>query len=171
MSFPNSKKFIAADFECKTEEPQNEVAKAHVPLSNRLTSSKKATKKILKLKPKLEMGIKNDTKNIPKNYGKAILSFILRSPKTLRLAANLNINVPDFLIQIKKMKTKINSIEGLRKMWGSDNIENKSKKFIRIMSYQFMRKQCLRYIFHSKVKNFGTHIKYRQKLIEGIENP
>lgn len=34
-----------------------------------------------------------------------------------------------------------------------------------------MRKHCLQYIFHSKVKNYGVHIKYRQKLIEGIENP
>lgn len=69
------------------------------------------------------------------------------------------------------MKNKINSIDGLRKMWGSDNLSNKVKKCIRILSYQFMRKHCLRYIFCSKVRNFGTHIKYRQKLIEGIEDP
>ena len=31
-----------------------------------------------------------------------------------------------------------------------------------------MRKHCLQYIFHSKVRNYGIHIKYRQKLIEGI---
>jgi len=69
------------------------------------------------------------------------------------------------------MKNRINSIDGLRKMWGYDQLDNKFKKSIRILSYQFMRKHCLRYIFYSKVRNFGTHIKYRQKLIEGIKNP
>lgn len=117
------------------------------------------------------MESKNDTKNIPKNYGKAILSFILRSPKTRKLVSMMKINLSDFLIQIKKMKTKINSIEGLKRMWGFESLESKSKKCIRILSYEFMRKQCLGYIFHSKVKNYGTHIKYKQKLIEGIQNP
>lgn len=118
-----------------------------------------------------EAQTKNDTKNIPKNYGKAILSYILRSPKTRKLVSNMGVNLSDFLIQIRKMKNKINSIDGLRKMWGSDDLENNMKKCIRILSYQFMRKHCLRYIFHSKVRNFCTHIKYRQKLIEGIESP
>lgn len=115
--------------------------------------------------------MKNDTKNIPKNYGKAILTFILKSPSTARVTAMLGLNLPEFLMEIRKMKNKINSIEGLRKMWGSDSLNNVFKKCTRILSYEFMRKQCLRYIFYSKVRNFGTHIKYRQKLIEGIENP
>lgn len=90
---------------------------------------------------------------------------------TGKVTSSLGLNLPDFLIQIRKMKNRINSIDGLRKMWGYDQLDNKFKKSIRILSYQFMRKHCLRYIFYSKVRNFGTHIKYRQKLIEGIENP
>lgn len=78
---------------------------------------------------------KNDTKNIPKNYGKAILSFILESPATNKLAASMNFNLSDFLIFVKKMKSKINSIRGLKRMWGSDNLISKSKKCIRILSY------------------------------------
>jgi hypothetical protein len=53
-------------------------------------------------------------------------------------------------------------------MWGYDNLDHKIKKCIRILSYEFMRKHCLEYIFHSKVRNFKVHIKYRTKLIEGI---
>lgn len=112
--------------------------------------------------------LKNDTKNIPKNYGKAILSFISKSSMTGKVVFRFGLNLSDFLIQIRKMKHRINSIDGLRKMWGSDQMDNKMKKCIRILSYEFMRKHCLRYIFYSKVRNFGTHIKYRQKLIEGI---
>lgn len=37
---------------------------------------------------------KNDTKNIPKNYGKAILSFILKSTKTRKVVAEMGINLP-----------------------------------------------------------------------------
>lgn len=115
--------------------------------------------------------LRNDTKNIPKNYGKAILSFIQKSPKSRKLAAEMGIQFADFMMQVRRMKKKVNSIEGLKKMWGADDLEHKVRKCIRILSYQFMRKHCLRYIFHSKVRNYGTHIKYRQKLIEGIENP
>lgn len=56
-------------------------------------------------------------------------------------------------------------------MWGYENLDHKIKKCIRILSYEFLRKHCLPYIFHSKVKNYKTNIKYRQKLIEGVENP
>ena len=83
----------------------------------------------------------------------------------------MGVQFSDFMMQVRRMKKKVNSIEGLKKMWGADNLDHKVRKCIRIMSYQFMRKHCLRYIFHSKVRNYGTHIKYRQKLIEGIENP
>ena len=83
----------------------------------------------------------------------------------------MGVSFPDFMMQVRRMKRKVNSIEGLKKMWGADNLDHKIRKCIRILSYQFMRKNCLQYIFHSKVRNYGTHIKYRQKLIEGIEDP
>ena len=114
---------------------------------------------------------RNDTKNIPKNYGKAILTFIQKSPKSRKLAAEMGIPFPDFMMLVRRTKKKVNSIEGLRKMWGSENLQHQIRKCIRILSYDFMRKHCLRYIFHSKVRNYGTHIKYRKRLIEGIENP
>lgn len=129
--------------------------------------------KIRSLKNKIShnSSLRNDTKNIPKNYGKAILTFIQKSAKSRKLTAQMGLNFSDFMMQVRRIKKKVNSIEGLRKMWGSDSLTNQVKKCIRILSYEFMRKHCLRYIFHSKVRNYGTHIKYRQKLIEGIENP
>jgi hypothetical protein len=83
----------------------------------------------------------------------------------------MGIPFSDFMMLIRRTKKKVNSIEGLRKMWGSENLQHPIRKCIRILSYDFMRKHCLRYIFHSKVRNYGTHIKYRKRLIEGIENP
>ena len=112
--------------------------------------------------------MKNDTKNIPKNYGKAILSFIQKYPKTKQIVESFGVKYPDFLMHIRRLKKKVNSIDGLKKMWGAGNIDHKMKKCIRIISHIFMRKHCLPYIFHSKVRNYTTHIKYRAKLIEGI---
>lgn len=38
--------------------------------------------------------IKNDTKNIPKNYGKAILSYILKSSSTSKVVAMYGLSLP-----------------------------------------------------------------------------
>lgn len=112
--------------------------------------------------------MRNDTKNIPKNYGKSILTFIRKSPKTRRLLSQRGIPFPEFMMHVRKIKKKVNSIESLRNMWGSEDLSNPIRKCIRILSYEFMRKHCLVYIFHSKVRNYRTHVKYRSKLIEGI---
>lgn len=69
---------------------------------------------------------------------------------------------------VKKYKSKINTIHDLREMWGENDKDNKIKKCMRILSYHFMRKKCLPYIFNSRVKNYNTHIKYRKRIIEGI---
>lgn len=52
-----------------------------------------------------------------------MLSYILKSPKTRKLVSALGIDLSDFLTQVKEMKGKINSIEGLRRMWGSYNLK------------------------------------------------
>jgi hypothetical protein len=56
-------------------------------------------------------------------------------------------------------------------MWGENCSDDIVKKCIRVLSFHFMRKKCLPYIFNSRVKNFHTHIKYRKKIMEGLENP
>ena len=68
------------------------------------------------------------------------------------------------MMQLKKFKKKVNSISYLKNMWGYLDEKNSIKKCVRIASYIFMRKYCLSYIFNSRVKNFGTHIKYKQKI-------
>lgn len=65
---------------------------------------------------------------------------------------------------VKNFKSKINTIHDLREMWGEDDKGDPLKKCIRILSYHFMRKKCLPYIFNSRVKNFHTHLKYKKKI-------
>lgn len=120
----------------------------------------------------MQSKMKNDTKNIPKNYGKAILTHIQKtSYRTKKVVAHFGLSYPEFMSQVRKNKTRINSIADLRKMWGEKDPENKVKKCFRILSHEFMRKHCLMYIFNSRVKNFGTHIKYRRKIMEGVQKP
>jgi hypothetical protein len=57
----------------------------------------KKNKKIRRRRPSQKQrisSIKNDTKNIPKNYGKAILTFILKSTITVKVVSMLGLNMP-----------------------------------------------------------------------------
>lgn len=120
----------------------------------------------------MQSKMKNDTKNIPKNYGKAILTHIQKNTYTVKkILAHEGVSFAEFMSQVRKNKTRINSIADLRKMWGEGDYDNKMKKCFRMLSHDFMRRHCLMYIFNSRVKNFGTHIKYRRKIISGIEKP
>lgn len=120
----------------------------------------------------IQSKMKNDTKNIPKNYGKAILTHIQKSThRTKKIVSHFGISYPEFMSQVRKNKSRINSIADLRKLWGEKDPQNSLKKCFRVLSHEFMRKHCLMYIFNSRVKNFGTHIKYRHKIMEGVENP
>jgi hypothetical protein len=42
---------------------------------------------------------------------------------------------------------------------------------MRILSKLFLRKYALQYIFNSRITNYSSHIKYRHKLLEGVDNP
>lgn len=118
---------------------------------------------------------KNETKNIPKNYGKAMLSFI---QKNIRKYSDLvkpilsasNQNVVDLLLSVRRHKKEVNSINYLKLIWGHGQQADPIFKCIRIMSNIFMRKHCLEYIFNSRIKNYSTHIKYKKRIMEGIAN-
>lgn len=69
------------------------------------------------------------------------------------------------MMEVKNFKNKINTIHDLREMWGENDQESKVKKCVRILSFYFMRKKCIPYIFNSRVKNYHTHIKYRKKIM------
>jgi len=105
-----------------------------------------------------DKGAKNETKNIPKNYGKAILGYIHKSRHhATRLLQQLGLNSEHFFEFMQQHSRGINSIADLRWLWNG----NEFSEPIRILSYEFMRKHSLPYIFKSRIKNHLTHIKYR----------
>lgn len=62
--------------------------------------------------------IKNSTKNIPKNFGKAIITFVELHPNLIGNALKED-RVPyiDFVTALKEKKRGINSISDLRSLW------------------------------------------------------
>ena len=65
----------------------------------------------------------NETKNIPKNYGKAMLSFIQKNLGTYKdlitpILTELNLTLLDFINFLKKHKRGVNSINYLKFIWG-----------------------------------------------------
>jgi hypothetical protein len=58
---------------------------------------------------------KNETKNIPKNYGKAIITFIEKNKtKVTKMLEGRNIGYADIINEFKYRKRSINTIEHLR---------------------------------------------------------
>ena len=118
--------------------------------------------------------IKNDTKNIPKNFGTAICIYIKKNPNLVKkLLQDRRISYTSFLNFNKTIKHKLNSLIDLRKIWSSspEDPQHETKRCFRILSFKFMRKHCLHYIFDSRIKNLGSHIRYRKKVLDGMEKP
>ena len=115
-----------------------------------------------------EKRIKNETKNIPKNYGKAIITFIERYKGVVENVCHFT-GVPfdEFMDDMLEMKKTINTIADLRKLW----MEYRHARCMRIISNLFFRKYSLNYIFNSRICNFKSHIKYRHRLWEAIRQP
>ena len=111
---------------------------------------------------------KNETKNIAKNYGKAILTFIRKNNKKVRNVLNLcEISYKDFTCMIKREKKTLNTIEKLRNLWTNETFG----KCMRIISNLFLRRSSLKHIFNSRIVNYECHLKHRSSLSKALRNP
>ncbi len=61
------------------------------------------------------------------------------------------------------------SVSDLRKLWLEEH--HKHAKIMRIFSMNFLRKHSYEYIFNSRIKMYDRNLKYRHKIIEGVQNP
>lgn len=111
---------------------------------------------------------KNETKNIPKNFGKAIIIFVEKNKKMLRpIFERENIEFRQVFEELQKMKKNINTIADLRYFW----TECEYSKSMRIVSNLFLRKYSYSYIFNSRIKSRLCHVKYKKRLEEAIKEP
>ena len=115
-----------------------------------------------------EKKLKNETKNIPKNYGKAIISFIEKCKQRVsEICSHTGVPFEEFYEEMLETKKSINTIADLRRLW----VDYKYAKCMRIVSGLFLRKYSMSYIFNSRISNFRSHIKYRHRICEAIKDP
>ena len=114
--------------------------------------------------------MKNDTKNIPKNFGKAIIAFIRKNPHIVkRVLSAYNVNLKEYLYALKRRKNKLNNIASLRSLWLDDDF--RFAKVTRIISENWMKRGSLQYIFSSRISNYRDHVKYRKRMLEALNKP
>ena len=67
------------------------------------------------------------------------------------------------------LKGKVHSISELRALWTPEG--NIYHQAFRMFSGEYLRKYCLARTFNSRVENFMIHLKYRDRLLVGLEYP
>ena len=112
-----------------------------------------------------KQSIKNETKNIPKNFGKAIITFAEQHPSTVsRALQHSAVSFEELMESLKEKKKGINSIADLRNLWLDDKYPY--AKEMRTLSRYFLKRGALSYIFKSRISNHKGHIKYRKRMIK-----
>ncbi|CAK93184.1 unnamed protein product (macronuclear) [Paramecium tetraurelia] len=134
--------------------------------------SKDQKNSYFKLKSKIKKGKVNDTKNITKNFSKAIISYIIQN-KDIGLKIMNCEQFEEFVSVLKDKKNQMTNIKQLRELWVDTNQE-KSQQFnkaFRIFSEYFLKQQSVSYIYNSRIANTGWHLKYRYNLLRALKEP
>ncbi|CAK89797.1 unnamed protein product (macronuclear) [Paramecium tetraurelia] len=114
-----------------------------------------------------------DTKNIPKNYCKAIITFATKHQALCHQILGDQLKVVKFLERITVYKKKLMNIRifsGLLSQ-SEDPTEEEFNQTFRILSRIFVKKYAINYIFNSKIVQHNWHLQYRQQIYKGIKNP
>lgn len=110
----------------------------------------------------------NETKNIAKNYGKAIVAFMQRNKRLFRAICRCTATPYQRIVEeLPELKAALTTVMGFRRVWTS----YKYAECMRMVSQVFLRKSALPYIFNSKVANVQTHLKHRNRFLKALTNP
>jgi len=118
------------------------------------------------------------TKNISKNYGRAICSFAashIAYPYLEKILENEGISSRVFLVYINEIKEKIDGLQHFRSVLmvneaDSEEILAIKKCFVKI-SEVFIKKFSVNWIYNSKVFHKEAHLKFRFKMLRRIQCP
>ena len=120
-----------------------------------------------------------NSKNIVKNYGKALCSFGSSSIAHLYIEniiekENLSsVKIPEFMNYIKAEKEKVNSINSLRKLLVVDAEDNEEiaayKKIFKEVSVVFLKYFAANWIYSGKLLHKSAHLKFRFKMLRRVQ--
>ena len=72
----------------------------------------------MKNSEEVKENVRNDTKNIPKNFGKAIISFVQRNDRIIKkFLSDEKTSYHEYVAALKARKKNLNSIADLRALW------------------------------------------------------
>jgi len=122
-----------------------------------------------------------NSKNIVKNYGKALCSFASSNIAVIYVEGIVSkkgyksVKTCNFMSYIKGKKESINSIESLRKLLiaeENDAEEIKAYKDIfKEVSVTFLKYFAVNWIYGGKLMHKNAHLKYRFKMLRRVQNP
>jgi len=123
-------------------------------------------------------GTNPNTKNIVKNYGKAMCSFAAADMSfqyLLPLAKRENIKTDRFREYFRCKKELVGSIESFRNLYIEDDTDNEEikafKRVFKEISMIFIKFFSVNWIFNGKLTQKQAHLKYRFKMLRRIKNP
>ena len=121
------------------------------------------------------------TKNIVKNYGKALCAFAsskLARPYIDAVIAKKGyegVNKQKFMEQMKEKKETTNSMESLRRLLMESSEDNEEdvmfKTIFKEVSIIFMKYFSVNWIYSGKLVHKNAHLKFRFKMLRRIKNP
>jgi len=123
-----------------------------------------------------------NSKNIVKNYGKALCSFASSKIAVAYLEDILKrksfecVRIKEFMEFIKGKKESINSIESLRKLLvidenQDDNLIRSYKELFKEVSVIFLKYFAVNWIYSGKLLHKNAHMQYRFKMLRRVQNP
>ena len=105
-----------------------------------------------------------------KNFSKAIFSYIRKNrQRVAEVLRRLAVSEHEFMVAVEQARGRIHSIKELRSLWSEDG--HPFNKAFRVLSHQYLREHCMAKTFNSRIENYGVHLKYRQRLLEGLTDP
>jgi len=122
-----------------------------------------------------------DSKNIIKNYGKALCSFAASKMavpylKAIIIKKNFHtIQAEQFISFIREQKDVVNNIESLRGLLivGQDDSEvlKMFKDLFKEISVVFLKFFAVNWIYNGRLKHKKAHMKYRFSMLRRVRNP
>jgi len=155
------------------------------PSDSPLISPKRTShlQKAQELKPKPELPSMTPKKqlsgdNIMKNYGRGMANFALSRvarPFLEKITTELGITLESFDDYIEKRKKSANCIKKLREMLPHGTGEPEEDLAYKIAFQKicivFLKFFCVNWLYHSKIAEKVTHLKYRFKIMRRVRNP
>jgi len=121
---------------------------------------------------------KPSSKNIVKNFGKAMCSFAssdLALPYLDQINAKKNVNIEHFQDHIHKKRDLIDSIDSLRTLLLITKLDDEVmmgfKKLFQAISVIFIKYFSVNWIFQGKMSHKQAHLRSRFKMLRRIKSP